>query len=159
MNFTDLSSPDVVGWNWNFGDLTTDLINQNPVHEYQDTGYYPVKLVVTNGNCLDSIIKYIRIKPDFFFAIPNTFTPDGDRLNELFMPGSLVGVSEKDYSFYIFDRWGEKIWEGHDLEDGWDGTVNGGSKIAQTDTYVWMIKLKGLDGLSREYRGHVNIIR
>ncbi|MCB0379780.1 MAG: PKD domain-containing protein [Flavobacteriales bacterium] len=159
VNFTDLSSSDVIGWHWNFGDLTTDLINQNPVHEYQDTGYYPVKLIVTNGNCLDSVIKYIRIKPDFFFAIPNTFTPDGDRLNELFMPGSLVGVSEKDYSFYIFDRWGEKIWEGHDLEDGWDGTVNGGSKIAQTDTYVWMIKLKGLDGLSREYRGHVNIIR
>jgi len=159
INFTDLSSPDVIEWNWNFGDLTTDLINQNPIHVYQDTGYYPVQLIVTNGYCLDTIIKFVRVKPDFFFAIPNTFTPDGDRLNELFMPGSLVGVSEKDYSFYIFDRWGEKIWEGHDIEDGWDGTVDGGSKIAQTDTYVWIIKLKGIDGIQREYRGHVNILK
>jgi len=75
------------------------------------------------------------------------------------MPGSLLGVSEKDYSFFIFDRWGEKVWEGHDLDDGWNGTVDGGSKIAQTDTYIWIIKLKGIDGLQREYRGHVNIIK
>lgn len=160
INFADLSTSIIplVGWNWQFGDLGTS-INQNPTHEYQDTGSYFVTLIVTNGFCQDTIVKKVKVKPDFFFAIPNTFSPDGDFLNELFMPGSLVGVSEKDYSFYIFDRWGEKIWEGHDLSDGWDGTVKGGDKIAQTDTYVWMIKLKGLDGLVREYRGHVNIIK
>ena len=159
ISFIDLSSVDVVGWNWNFGDLGIDIINQNPLHTYQDTGLYPVKLIVTNGLCQDTVVKNIQIKPDFFFAIPNTFTPEGDNLNEIFKPGSFFGVSSKDYSFYIFDRWGEKIWEGHDLEDGWDGTVKGGDKIAQTDTYVWLIKLKGIDGLQREYRGHVNLLK
>ncbi|MBX2960304.1 MAG: gliding motility-associated C-terminal domain-containing protein [Flavobacteriales bacterium] len=158
--FSDLSSSDVVLWNWNFGDGEQDLNNQNTTHLYQDTGHYLVTLVVANENlCFDTISKYVIVKPDFFFAIPNTFTPDGDRLNDVFKPGTLLGVSEKDYNFYIFDRWGEKIWEGHDLDSGWDGTVNGGSKIAQTDTYVWLIKLKGIDGLVREYRGHVNIIK
>ena len=156
INFTDLSSTDVSDWYWDFGDLTNDTM-QNPTHTYQDTGYYPVQLIVTNGLCPDTIEKIIQIKPDFFFAIPNTFTPDGDDLNEVFRPGSLLGVSEKEYNFYIFDRWGEKIWEGHDLEDGWNGIVKG--KIAQTDTYVWLIKLKGIDGLHREYRGRVNIIK
>lgn len=157
--FTDESSLDVINWNWNFGDLTTDLINQNPIHQYQDTGFYPVTLIVTNGFCQDTVIKYVQVKPDFFFAIPNTFTPDEDGLNDIFKPGSMVGVSEKDYNFYIFDRWGEKIWEGHDITDGWDGTVKGGSMIAQTDTYVWLIELKGIDGLHREYRGHVNLLK
>jgi gliding motility-associated-like protein len=159
VEFTDLSSPDVIGWNWNFGDGQSNLIEQNPIHNYQDTGHYPVTLIVTNGSCQDTIVKYVIVKPDFFFAIPNTFTPDGDGLNDIFRPGSLVGVSEKDYNFYIFDRWGEKIWEGHDLDSGWDGTVKGGSLIAQTDTYVWLIKLKGIDGLQREYRGHVNLLK
>lgn len=159
INFTDLSTTDVVGWNWDFGDLTHDLINQNPTHNFQDTGFYLVELIVTNGHCLDTIAKVVQIKPDFFFAIPNTFTPDRDNVNEIFRPGSLVGVSDKDYSFFIFDRWGEKIWEGHDLEDGWDGTVKGGDKIAQTDTYVYLIKLKGIDGAKREYRGHVNLLK
>ncbi|MBI2271818.1 MAG: PKD domain-containing protein [Bacteroidetes bacterium] len=158
INFTDLSSTDVIGWYWDFGDLTNDTM-QNPTHTYQDTGYYPVQLLVTNGQCKDSIIKMVQIKPDFFFAIPNTFTPDGDGVNDIFRPGSLIGVSEKEYNFYIFDRWGEKIWEGHDLEDGWDGTVNDGSKLAQTDTYVWLIKLKGIDGAQREYRGHINLLK
>jgi len=159
VEFTDLSSIDVIGWNWNFGDGQSNLINQNPIHNYQDTGHYPVTLIVTNGYCQDTIVKYVIVKPDFFFAIPNTFTPDGDGLNDVFKPGSMVGVSEKDYNFYIFDRWGEKIWEGHDLDSGWDGTVKGGSLIAQTDTYVWLIQLKGIDGLKREYRGHVNLIK
>lgn len=159
INFTDLSSADVIGWNWDFGDLTTDLVNQNPTHNYQDTGYYAVQLIVTNNLCYDTIVKIVQVKPDFFFAIPNTFTPDDDDLNEIFRPGTMIGVSEKEYNFYIFDRWGEKIWEGHDLEAGWDGTVKGGSKIAQTDTYVWLIQLKGIDGSKREYRGHVNLLK
>ncbi len=156
--FTDLSSAGVNSWNWNFGDFTSESI-QNPEHTYQDTGFYAVTLIVSNGFCEDTIIKFVQVKPDFFFAIPNTFTPDGDGINELFMPGSLVGVSEDDYNFFVYDRWGEKIWEGHNLSDGWDGTAKGGSEIVQTGVYVWKIKLKGIDGLIRDYVGHVNVLK
>jgi len=156
-DFSDLSSSDVNSWNWDFGDLTTDLVSQNPTHTYQDTGFYPVTLIVTNGLCEDTVTKIVQVKPDFLFLIPNTFTPQADGLNEIFMPGTMIGVSEDDYNFHIFDRWGEQIYEGHDIEDGWDGTFKG--SMSQTGVYVWLIKLKGIDGLSREYRGHVNLLR
>jgi gliding motility-associated-like protein len=155
--FSDLSSIDVIEWNWDFGDLTTDLINQNPIHTYQDTGFYPVTLIVTNGFCEDTIVKAVQVKPDFMFVIPNTFTPGGDNLNEIFMPGTMIGVSDKDYDFFVFDRWGEVIYEGHDLDDGWDGYFKG--EICKTDTYVWKIKLRGIDGVQRDYVGHVNLLR
>ena len=158
-DFSDLSSPDVNNWNWNFGDYTSDLVNQNPSHTYQDTGFYAVTLIASNGLCEDTITKNVVVKPDFFFAIPNTFTPQGDGINEIFKPGAMIGVAENDYTFLIFNRWGEKIYEGHDIEDGWDGTVKGGSEPAQTGVYVWLIKLKGIDGPSREYTGHVNVLK
>jgi len=156
-DFLDLSSADVQSWNWDFGDLTTDLINQNPTHTYQDTGFYPVTLIVTNGLCEDTVTKIVQVKPEFLFIMPNTFTPQGDGINEIFMPGTMIGVAENDYNFFIFNRWGEKIYEGHDIEDGWDGFYKG--SMSQTGVYVWLVKLKGIDGLTREYRGHVNILK
>lgn len=159
IEFNDLSTPDVQHWYWDFGDMVFDTLNQNPIHTYPDTGTYQVQLIVDNGNCLDTITKYVQIKPDFLFLIPNTFTPQGDGINDIFMPGTMIGISPEDYNFYIYNRWGEVIWEGHDLNDGWDGTAKGGSEIVQDGTYVWLIKLKGNDGLIREYRGHVNVLK
>jgi gliding motility-associated-like protein len=155
--FADLSSSDVIGFDWTFGDLLGMSIEQNPYYTYQDTGIYPVTLIVTNGLCEDTITKKVKVKPEFLFLLPNTFTPGGDGLNEVFMPGTMIGVAEKDYNFFIFDRWGEVIYEGHDLDDGWDGFYKG--SLSQTGVYVYYVKLKGIDGLQREFRGHVNLLR
>jgi gliding motility-associated-like protein len=146
-------------WNWNMGDLTFDTV-QNPTHTYQDTGYYNVTLYVTNTyGCSDQITKTVLVKPDFFVVVPNSFTPNGNGLNDLFLPGSLVGATERNYGFYIFDRWGELIYEGHDLTDGWNGTVNGGSKIAQIGVYVWVLEVTDLEGNPHRYTGHVNLLK
>ena len=64
VTFTDLSVGDVTGWFWYFGDGTTST-QQNPKHQYNDTGYFNVVLYVENNGCADSIVKksYIRVKP------------------------------------------------------------------------------------------------
>ncbi|PCJ22421.1 MAG: hypothetical protein COA97_13420, partial [Flavobacteriales bacterium] len=144
-------------WNWSFGDQTND-ITQNPTHTYQDTGYYTVQLIVTNVfGCTDTTQQVVRVRPDFFFAIPNTITPDGDGLNDVFFPGALVGATGKNYDFFIFNRWGELIFEGHDLTDGWDGTYKG--KLVQNGVYVWKIEVTDFEGTVHPYIGHVNIIK
>lgn len=56
--------------------------------------------------------------------IPNTFTPNGDEHNELFRPVTYF-VSEEGYSFSIYNRDGEKIFETNNPQKGWDGTYNG----------------------------------
>ncbi len=154
-DFIDLSF-DAITWNWNFGDSGIEL-SQNPSHTYPDTGFYEVQLIVSNiFNCYDTIAKNVQVKPDFFFAIPNTITPNGDGLNDIFLPGSLVGAAENDYSFFVFDRWGELIYEGHDLSDGWNGTFKG--QRVQTGTYVWVVEVYDVQGKLHKYTGHVNIL-
>lgn len=148
---------DAVSWNWDFDDLSTST-TQNPTHLYQDTGFYDVQLIVSNSfGCYDTIVKTVRIKPEFFFAIPNSITPNGDGMNDVFMPGAMIGALDHDYNFYIFDRWGELIYEGHDLDDGWDGTYKG--SLVQTGTYVWVIHVWDLQGVLHKYTGHVNVLK
>ena len=64
INFTDLSTGGITRWLWSFGDGTTSA-NVNPTHQYQDTGYFDVRLVVWNNGCPDTIkfLHYIYIKP------------------------------------------------------------------------------------------------
>ena len=156
--FTDLS---INGYSliWSFGD-STNSIESNPIHEYSEIGLYIVTLDVTSiFGCTDQISKTVEVKPDFFFAMPNTFTPEGDGLNDVFIPGSTVGAIDKNYSFYVYDRWGEIIFEAHDLESGWNGTVRNGKEIVQSGTYVWKISVSDTEGNMHNYTGHVNVLK
>lgn len=72
--------------------------------------------------------------------IPNTFTPNGDPWNECFRPvisfvyGD-VSIENLKYTFSIYDRWGEKLFETHDPQACWDGNFNG--KPAPSGTYIY----------------------
>lgn len=185
--FCDLWSSDVVQWTWSFGDNDSDKVNTDPVHSYSasvttnDFYYFNVCLHVLNQyGCWDTICKVVEIIPEFTFYIPNTFTPNGDFINDVFF-GKGRGI--KDYNIWIFDRWGNLIWDCHHSDkntnwdnpgqDGlssyckWDGKVekggvdmSGGSKqLAQEDVYVWKVKLTDVFDKKHTYVGHVNIVR
>jgi gliding motility-associated-like protein len=64
VNFTDLSTGTVTTWHWDFGDGSTSN-QQNPIHIYEDTGYFDIKLQVCNAGCCDSVTfsQYIHINP------------------------------------------------------------------------------------------------
>lgn len=64
VTFTDLSSSNVDQWSWNFGDGNTTSL-QNPVHTYQDTGFFSVALTVSNNGCLRVLTRpnYIQVLP------------------------------------------------------------------------------------------------
>ena len=97
--------------------------------------------------------------------MPNTFTPDGDPLNQIFNPVFGMGASLDDYGFYIYNRWGELIFESHDPAIGWDGPYGAGKDfICQDGTYTWKLILKATDdviggGRKKVYHGHVNLLR
>ncbi|HEY1040132.1 MAG TPA: gliding motility-associated C-terminal domain-containing protein, partial [Bacteroidia bacterium] len=124
---------------------------------YESEGEFPVSLVATNNlGCTDTITKIITVKPGFTFYIPNSFTPDGDKFNNSFSPVGM-GWSEKEYSFEIYNRWGEKIFSAKDINDAWDGTYKG--KPAQMDTYVWRVNVHDSFLNPYHYSGRVNLIR
>ena len=64
--------------------------------------------------CIQSFSQSIQIIQNPIFYIPNTFTPDGDNLNSIFLPIFTTGFDQNDYNFQIFNRWGELIFETED---------------------------------------------
>jgi len=141
---------------WSFGDgaHSTEI---HPNHSYLDTGKFTVDLLVTTVHgCRDSMsYSYIIIKDIYTFYIPNAFTPNEDGLNDVFLPSG-HNISNQDYSFYIYDRWGQKVFESHDLDIGWDGTIKGVMAM-QNDVYVWKIDYRDTRGFYHKRSGRVFI--
>lgn len=52
--------------------------------------------------------------------IPNSFTPDNNLINPIFIP-TLVGINDNDYQLIIYNRWGSIIFKTNSKNQGWDG--------------------------------------
>jgi PKD repeat protein len=157
--FTDTSF-DSHRWEWNFGDGGSANI---PVvsHLYRAAGTFPVTLTVWNEhNCKSEITKNFTVEDIFNVWVPNTFTPDRDGINEVFLP-QVSGIPFVEfYNFQVIDRWGVTIFETSDPTEPWLGNVRDGEYYGSVDSYTWQIKviLKGSDE-ERLYYGHVNLVR
>ena len=97
------------------------------------------------------------IYDEFLIYVPNAFTPDGDGVNDVFMP-IVSGHDLDSYEFLIFNRWGELIFEASAAGVAWDGTHKG--QKAKQDVYVWKLKAKkASDGEKKVYYGHVSLLK
>jgi gliding motility-associated-like protein len=127
---------------------------------YDDSKSYNITLIAINDSsgCSDTITKVIFVNQELIFYVPNTFTPDNNQNNEVFLPIFSSGYDPYGYSLYIFDRWGEILFESHNVKIGWDGTY-GGKKV-QDGTYIWKINIKKSDtDEHKEFIGHVTLLK
>ncbi|HTB05991.1 MAG TPA: PKD domain-containing protein [Bacteroidia bacterium] len=146
-------------WNWvTFGDFTDSTSTlQNPQHTYGDTGTYFVTLDVKNVyGCKDSVTEPVCISPVWTFYVPNAFTPNGDLLNDGFIG---KGTGLRSYEMWIFDRWGMQLYHCTDINQPWNGRVQGSSIECQEDTYVWLIEITDVFWNKHKYIGKVTIIK
>jgi len=128
---------------WDFGDGKTDQGNDiTHVFDITTDGYYDVKLRITNlHGCVQEVTKRIWIIQN---ATPNTFTPNGDGKNDVFM---------KDWHIQVYNRNGILLYDGR---DGWDGTQKG--VPVMNDTYFYVVYYSAESGLKTS-TGFVTIIR
>lgn len=146
---------------WNItGGNPSNSFEINPISEFSsDTpGTYLVGLLIENAyGCQDSTFRIVTIDGLYLFHMPNSFTPNGDHINDIFKPIG-DGIDTKNYHFMIFDRWGEKLFETDDLNAGWDGTFKGNPVL--TGVYVWTLKAKELyRNVNTEHTGFINLNR
>ena len=111
----------------------------DPTLSATDEGIYV--LAVTN-EC-ETITEEVNVSYendgiDDYMYIPNAFSPDGDGSNDIFKIYPSPDIEVLTFDFYIFDRWGNHLYDTNNVEEGWDGWMNG--KEFNTGVYVYYIR-------------------
>lgn len=88
--------------------------------------------------------------------MPNAFSPNGDGINDIYRAKNNY-QSIVEFDAYIFNRWGQKIYEWHDPAGGWDGKFNG--KDVKQGVYFVLVKAKGADRRKYNIKKDVNLLR
>ncbi len=161
VNLLNQSSNDVVSWNYDIEGGTpaaSSLPALQVVYPFGVPGSYPVTLTVENSfGCIDSITHVVQVLNDVILYAPNTFTPDDDEFNQLWSV-HISGIDIFAFNLFIYNRWGQIVWESHDPSVGWDGTYGG--KIVQDGTYTWTIECSDANNDDKyTFDGHLTIIR
>ncbi|HRI58583.1 MAG TPA: gliding motility-associated C-terminal domain-containing protein [Saprospiraceae bacterium] len=113
-------------------------------------------LTVADPNGCRAAATYRVLLCDFDqLSIPNAFTPNGDGVNDVFRIVPVENLAEV-YSLAVFNRWGQKVWEGSGLDARWNGEIDG--RPAASDVYVWLLK-GGCGGEVRQKQGDIALLR
>jgi gliding motility-associated-like protein len=140
---------------WNFGDGSALVSTANPSYVYTSPGTYTVTLIASNNNgCPDTATSTIIVFDDFTVVIPNIFTPNGDNNNDQFKVSSTGVESLKGE---IYDRWGLKLYDWNQINEGWDGRTQSGVVVVD-GTYYYIITLKAQDGKEHLYKGFIQLL-
>lgn len=115
-------------------------------------------LKVSDGPCTVSdtiLIKVIQWECDFpFVFVPNAFSPNGDNENDvLYVRGHPI----KSIEFRVFNRWGEMVFESHDISHGWDGTYKG--KLVDPDVFDYYLIVECVGEEHKQLQGNITVLR
>jgi gliding motility-associated-like protein len=111
-----------------------DDFGRSELVEITKPGTY--RVTVSNEHCSSRFEKEIVEYCTGILFMPNAFSPGNkDGVNDVFKPE--VNNRIEDYELRIYNRWGEMIFITNDVNEGWDGTING--KPCQVDVYVYKL--------------------
>ena len=163
-----------VSYEWHFVHKGVDNSNSEVVryevdteYDFTESGVTEVTLVVKDG---DDVIESPSINitiSDSHLEMPNAFSPNGDGINDYYgakgirKNGTTGGTGQYksivEFHAYIFNRWGQKLYEWDDIEGYWDGTYKG--HPVKDGVYFVLVKARGADGVDYNIRRDVNLIR
>lgn len=123
-------------------------------HTAKEPGVYTVLADNYCGSKSDTVIIFNKCEYDIL--MPNAFTPNRDRINDVFrIPPQ---VSNNLIHFIIYNRWGQPVFETSDIHKGWDGDIKG--IPAPAGVYVYYIVMESLDRRSKvSKKGWVTLLR
>ncbi len=131
------------------------------LHEFTQPGTHRIDLVAYNSlGCADSTFAMIDIAPDNPVMAPNSFTPNGDGLNDVWE--ILLPSYVDEFDIWVYNRWGNLVWESHDVsQNKWDGKDKTSGTFVPQGVYVYRIYIAAPENeldFKEEYNGTVNVI-
>lgn len=129
-------------------------------HSFDSIGKFEVTLYAYDRNgCVDTFTQVIEVDYHFSLFVPTAFTPNQDGKNERFRITG-VGMNPNAFRMWIFDRWGQAIYETNNMDYGWDGSWHGSAPgAAPAGVYAYKIEVDEMDGTPRDFLGKVVLIR
>lgn len=154
----DLTGLTQIQINWNPISYLSNPNSLFPIFQPLEDMLYTAEIVGMAGEkiCftyLDSM--FIDVLFEFSVDLPNLFSPNGDSNNDvLFVRG--WGIKEL-LEFSVYNRWGERIYSGNDIQEGWDGTYQGEQQ--PIETYFWYVRVKTYSDEELKRSGSTTLIR
>ena len=152
-----------VGYEWRFtreGEEKPFMTRyeETTTYEFKQSGMTKVELYVTMAGYDEAELTatFSISITNSMLEMPNAFSPNGDGVNDIYKAKE-NHKSIVEFHAYIFNRWGQKIYDWTDTNGGWDGTWNG--KDVKDGTYYVLVKAKGADGINYEIKKDVNVLR
>lgn len=151
----NLSRPAFSTYFWDFGDGFTTT-EPNPSHQFADVVPYTITLTATDdAGCEDTFTR--STTPPAEVYIPTAFSPNGDGINELF---TVQGSNITEFEIWIHDRWGKVVYHSTDIDEGWNGSHNGGAHHNNMTLYNYFIRYRGIfEEDAFERTGSIVVIR
>jgi len=125
-------------------------------YDWTEAGIQTISQTVTNEyGCIDQVSGSLFVEGFLFYA-PNSFTPNQDGINEVWLPETTGTTS---YKIEIYDRWGTLIFETDDPKVAWTGNVRKGNHYAENGVYQFHASMKDLMEQPHEFWGHIVLAR
>jgi len=127
-------------------------------YTFKDSGTFNIVLktkLQENDTELDSVVIVVAIA-ESRLEFPNAFSPNGDGINDIYKAKE-GWKSIVEFHAYIFNRWGQKLFDWTDPNEGWDGKYKGHD--VRDGVYYVLVKAKGADGHNYNIRKDVNLLR
>ena len=161
LTFVNTSLGQVDQWRWQFDALASSTLKDPPPFQFpfnNRESFYRIRLKATNLQmaCSDSIDKIVRVLDHCLIEVPTAFTPNNDGLNDFFSPHNALKAT--NYSFAVFNRWGQLVYQTNNWMDRWDGKING--QVQPSGVYVWKLSYTHRDTGQPIFRkGTITLIR
>ena len=130
----------------------------NPTFDPSEDTEYVIN-VVDDAGCTATDTILIRVEQSFDIYIPNTFTPNEDGINDMFL---IFSESDIEYSLTVYDRWGNRVYQGfelvtNDINSGWNGRFS--DRAVSQGVYVFVAELMLEDAEMEIRKGTVTLTR
>lgn len=155
--FADLSE-NTISSLWDFGNNHTSS-NKTAIHHFKKKGQYTVLLTAENEfGCAQTLSKTIVVNEDFNLLAPNSFTPNGDGINDYFIPEALKTMNTK-FTMKVISQTEGLVFETKSSNVMWNGINQQDGTVCKEGNYLWIVTLTNEYGETEQYKGAVLLLK